>query len=206
MKNFSAILLCFIVALCLVQVTAALSASGITTSPTQVNALKPGDVISEVSGTINLPSSGDMTFNTDDAVEFYTQLDSARWSVSIVIGGIENPARTYGGKHVTIGGYDLAYPTRGYSSVALKFSMMGGTVPSSFTSGPITLVRVVETDPDGDQVGNAVYVNGTVISTDVMRANITRLNGDLTNLKASIDEKENTGVDLTVPLQKYQTA
>jgi hypothetical protein len=206
MKSFSIILLCSIVFLCLVQVGAAVTGSNIQTSPTQLNALKPGDVISEVSGVINLPTSGSETFNSDDSVEFYTQLDNAKWSISIVIGGIENPARTYGGKHATIGGYDLSYPTSGYSSVALKFSMTGGTVPSSFTSGTITLVRVIETDPDSNQVGAAVNINGTVINTASLQTQIDSAKVKLATLKADIDAKAALGVDTTLPLQDYNAA
>jgi hypothetical protein len=206
MKRLSIILFCSVVFLCLVQACAALTASNILTTPTQLNALKPGDVISEVSGTITLPTSGSETFNSDDSVEFYTQLDDARWSISIVVGGIENPARTYGGKHATIGGYDLSYPTSGYSSVALKFSMTSGKIPSSLTSGTIILVRVLEMNPDSLPVGAAVSINGTVISTEALSANVSRVNSDLTNLKADIDAKSNVGVDVTIPLQKYQIA
>jgi hypothetical protein len=208
MKSLSLILLCSIVFLCLVQAGAAVTSSGVTTSPPldQLNALQPGYVISEVAGTINLPTSGSETFNSDDAVEFYTQLDNAKWSISIVIGGIENPARTFGGKHATIGGYDLSYPTSGYGSVALKFSMTEGTVPSSFMSGTITLVRVIETDPDSNQVGAAVNINGTVINTQALNVTVNAVASDITNLKTAIDAKQSTGVDVTIALQDYQTA
>ena len=206
MKRLSVILLSFIVFLCLVQVGSALTASGITTTPTQLNALKPGDVVSDVSGTINLPTSGDQTFNPDNAVEFYTQLDNAKWSVSIVIGGIENPPRTFSGKHATIGGYDLAYPTSGYEQVNLKFSMTEGTVPSSFNSGTITLFRALETDPDSDQVGLGVYVNGTVLNPAALKTQLDNVKAKLVDLKASIDEKSALGVDTTGALQNYNAA
>ncbi|HXW98778.1 MAG TPA: hypothetical protein VEI51_03550, partial [Methanomicrobiales archaeon] len=159
MKRYAGILVCFLILVCLVQACAALSASGVTTSPSQVNALKPGDEISEVAGTITLPTSGTMTFNPDDSVEFYTQLDNARWSIAISINGNPNPARTFGGKHATIGGYDLSYPTTNYASVNLVFSMTGGTVPTTFPSGPVTLVEVQEVDPSDNPVGAAVFVN-----------------------------------------------
>ncbi|HVP25870.1 MAG TPA: hypothetical protein VMS81_07805, partial [Methanomicrobiales archaeon] len=62
MKQIHFILCATLAVFCLVQACAALTSSGITTNPSQVNALRPGDVISEVSGTVNLPTSGDMTF------------------------------------------------------------------------------------------------------------------------------------------------
>jgi len=208
MKHLSVFLLSVVVVLSLAQACAAITSSGITTSPTQVNALKPGDVISEVAGTINLPTSGDQTFNPDDSVEFYTQLDDAKWEVNIIINGIENPARTFAGKHATIGGYDLAYPTSNYQSVALKFSMTEGTVPSSFTSGNINLVRVQELDESSDQVGAAVYVNGTVVNTGALQTQIDGMRAKLATLKADIDAKNamNPPVDVSAAQAKYTDA
>ncbi|MDD1670627.1 MAG: hypothetical protein LUQ67_04870 [Methanomicrobiales archaeon] len=208
MKSHSVILLCFIGLLCLVQAGSALAGTNIQTSPpqAQLNALQPGDVVSEVSGTITVPTSGGMTFEPDDSVEFYTQLDDAKWSISIVVGGIENPARTYGGKHATIGGYDLSYPTSGYQSVALKFSMTEGKVPSSFTSGTITLVRVVELDEDSRQVGAAVNVNGTVINKEALQTQLGNVKAKLADLKSQIDEKAAANIDVSAAQAKYNAA
>jgi hypothetical protein len=207
MKHLSIILITLIGILCLVQAGAALTTEGqIQVTPPQVNSLKPGDVISEVSGVVRLPQSGEQTFDPDDTVEFFTQLDGAKWSISIVVGGIENPPRTYAGKHATIGGYDLAYPANDYSSVKLKFSMTDGTVPASFTSGNIILTRVLELDQDNNQVGAAVHVNGTVISTEALQANASAVLDDITALKAEIDAKSAAGVDVTLALQKYEAA
>jgi len=206
MKRLSVILVSSLVILCLVQACAALSSGGIVTNPTQVNALKPGDQITEVSGTINLPSSGDMTFNPDDSVEFYTQLDGASWSVSIVINGIENPARTFGGTHATIGGFDLAYPTTNYQSVSLKFSMTGGTVPASFTNGNIILVRALEVDPQSNQVSSAVYSNGTVINPEALQTQVANAKANIASLKADIDTKVAMGVNVDAAMQQYNAA
>jgi hypothetical protein len=207
MKYLKGILLCSVIILCLVQACGALTYEGkLETTPTQVNALKPGDVISEVNGVIVLPSSGGETFNPDDSVEFYTQLDDARWSVSLIIAGIENPARTFAGKHATIGGYDLAYPTANYEAVKLKFSMTSGTVPSSFRSGNIILVRALELDPDSHQVGAAVYVNGTVINPAALQTQLDTVEARLADLKASIDAKAVLGVDTSAAQQDYTAA
>jgi hypothetical protein len=207
MKHLSVILIALIGILCLVQAGAAVTAEGqIQVTPPQVNALKPGDTISEVSGVIRLPGSGDQTFDPDNTVEFFTQLDDARWSVSLIVGGIENPARTFAGKRATIGGYDLAYPADDYDAVKLKFSMTGGKVPSSFTSGNIILTRVLELDDSNTQQGAAVHVNGTVISTQALQANVSSVLEEGTNLKAAIDARGAAGVDVTVALQKYNAA
>jgi hypothetical protein len=206
MKQVHFILCAILAVLCLVQACAALTGSNLATTPSQVNALRPGDLISEVSGTVNLPTSGDMTFNPEDSVSFYTQLTEASWSISIVINGIENPARTFKGTHATIGGFDLAYPTSNYQSVALKFSMTDGTVPTSFTSGNINLIRAQELDSSSDQVGAAVYVNGSVINPDAQKAAVNQVNSDLSALKADIDAKNALGVDTSIAQQKYDAA
>ena len=206
MKRYAGILLCFMVILCLVQPCMAVTGSNIQTSPSQVNALKPGDEISEVSGIINLPTSGSETFNADDTVEFYTQLDNARWSIAIVIDGNANPARTFGGKHAAIGGYDLSYPTTNYASVSLQFSMTAGTIPTTFPSGPVILTQVTEVDPSSNQVGSAVFVNGTVISQEALQTQLTTLQTKLAGLKSDIDARNALGVDITSAQAKYSSA
>ena len=206
MKSLSVILLCSVVFLCLVQVGAALTTIGaITTTPSQLNALKPGDIVSEVSGTIKLPPSGDQTFALDDTLEFYTQLDNAKWSVSVVINGVENPPRTFGGKHASILGMDLAYVSTKYE-VNIKFTMENGVVPASFTSGNIILARALEVDPQANQVGAGVYVNGSVINPAALQTELDSVKAKLAPLKANIDAKSALGVDTTAAQARYQAA
>ncbi len=172
MKRLSVILLSFMVFLCLVQACAALTTIGsITTTPSQLNALKPGDIVSEVSGAVKLPPSGDQTFSLDDTLDFYTQLDNAKWSISVVINGIDNPPRTFGGKHATILGMDLAYVSTKYE-VEVKYTLENGAVPASFTSGNIILVRALEVDPQSNDVGAGIYVNGTVLNPEALQAQL----------------------------------
>jgi hypothetical protein len=208
MKRLSVILLSFVVFLCLVQASAALTTIGaITTTPSQLNALKPGDIVSEVSGTIKLPPSGDQTFSLDDSLEFYTQLDNAKWSASIVINGVENPPRTFGGKHATILGMDLAYVTTKYE-VEVKFTMENGVVPASFNSGNIILARALEVDPQSNQVGAGVYVNGTIINPAALQTQLDSIKAKLATLKADIDAKTalDPPVDTTAALANYTAA
>ncbi len=209
MKSLTAILLCSLVFLCMVQACSALSSSGsFTTTPslTALSGLQPGYNGIEVSGTILLPQSGDLTFNPDDTVDFYTQLNNANWSVSIILNGIANPAMTFGGAHADITGYSLSYPTSNYNQVALQFSLTEGAVPSSFPSGDIILVRAMELDSNSNQVGDAVYVNGTIFNPSELNANIATANTNLANLKADIDAKSGMGVDVSIAQQDYNAA
>jgi hypothetical protein len=195
MKRFHILVLAVIVAVCLVQAAAALTYEGqITTNPPQVNALKPGDIISEVSGTIRLPISGDMTFASKDSLEFYTHLNNAKWSIIVVVGGIENPANTYGGHRVSIDGWTLSYPSDSTEGgVKVKFTLTDGVVPPLFPSGDIILVRALELDSQSNQVGAAVVRNGTVINPEALQTQID-------------NEKAAMGVDTTAAIQKYNTA
>jgi len=207
MKGQTVILLCFVVSLCLVQACAAIVGEGqVTTTPTDVTALKPGDQVSEVTGTVLLPTSGDTTFNSDDSVDFYTQLTGASWSVSIVLNGITNPPRTFGGSHATIGGYDLSYPTANYNQVELQYTLTGGTVPTTFTTGNVILVRCLELDPNSDQVGQAYFVNGTVFNTAELQPEIDSLNAKLSALQADINAKVAMGVTVDTARQNYNSA
>ncbi|MGA2935061.1 MAG: hypothetical protein ABSD81_07920 [Methanomicrobiales archaeon] len=206
MKRLSVFLLVTFVFLCLVQAGAAITHEGqITTTPSQLNALKPGDIVSEVSGTLLLPPNGDQTFNLDDTLDFYTQLDNAKWSISIIINDIENPPRTFGGKHASILGMDLAYVSSKYA-VKVKFTMENGVVPASFNSGDIILVRALEDDAQSNQVGAGFYVNGTVINTQALNVTLNTVASNLADLKTAIDAKQSNGVDVTKALQDYQAA
>ncbi|MDD1664634.1 MAG: hypothetical protein LUQ32_04710 [Methanomicrobiales archaeon] len=207
MKRLTVFLLVIFVFLCLVQVGAALTYEGtLETTPTQVNALKPGDIVA-VTGTIKLPPSGDQTFALDDTVELYTQLEKAKWDISIVINGVENPyqARGTSPNKRTILGMDLAYITTKYE-VKIKFSETEGVVPASFNSGDIILFRALELDTSSDQVGPAVYKNGTVINPVALQTQLDNAKAKLATLKEDIDAKDALGVDITAARQKYNTA
>jgi len=208
MKRFHIILLAIIATLCLVQACAALTYEGqITVNPPAVNALKPGDLISEVSGTIKLPPSGDQTFASKDTLEFYTHLNNARWSVAIVIGGIENPPKTAGGHRVTVSGWELSYPESSTEGgVKVKFTLTDGVVPPLFPSGDIILMRALELDTQSLQVGAGVYKNGTVINPEALQTQINNMKARLAEIKTTIDEKSALGVDTTAALQKYNSA
>ena len=208
MKRLTVFLLVIFASLCLVQAGAALTYEGqITVNPPLVNALKPGDPISEVSGIIRLPTSGDQTFASSDNLEFYTHLNNAKWSISIILGGIENPPKTYGGHRVTMSGWELAYPASGYEEgVKVRFTITDGVVPPLFPSGDIILVRALELDSSSNQVGPAVFKNGTVINPAALQTQVDSMKAKLAELKASIDEKTALGVDTTAALQKYNNA
>jgi hypothetical protein len=208
MKSRYAMLICVLAVLCLVQAGAALTYEGtITTTPSAVNALKPNDIVSEVSGTVKLPPSGDQTFADKDSLELYTQLNNAKWSVSIVVGGIENPPKTFGGHRATIDGWELSYPLSNYEEgVKVKFTLTDGVVPALAPSGDIILVRAQELDSSSNPVGASVTKNGTVINTEALKPQIDAMKAKLAELKASIDEKSDLGVDTTVAQQHYDAA
>jgi hypothetical protein len=208
MKRFPIILATIIVSLCLVQAVAALTYEGqITVDPPAVNALKPGDPITEVSGTIKLPPNGDMTFASSDSLEFYTQLNNGKWEISIIGGGIEITTKSYGGRRATISGWELAYPLDNYEGgLKVKFSLKEGVVPPLFPSGDIILVRALELDSSSNQVGAGVYKNGTVINPAALQTQVDAMKAKLVELKTAMDEKEAMGVDTTVARQKYQAA
>ncbi len=202
MRSLTKILLCSVVFLCLVEACAALTYEKLE-ADRSVTALRPNDTVT-VTGILKLPPSGDQTFALDDIIEFYTQLDSAKWTTAIVVNGRENPQPGAGGKRTTISGMDLAYVATKYE-VKVSFSMTG-SVPSTFTSGDIILVRALELDSDSDIVGAAVYKNGTVFNPDVLKDQVARARADLASLKSAITEKASMGVVVTAAQQKYDAA
>lgn len=158
-------------------------------TPSQVNALKPGDVVSDVSGVIMLPPSDDVTFNMEDNLEFYTQLDRAKWSISIIINGVQNQPRTFTGNRASIPGMDLTYPLSNYE-VKVMFSMEDGIVPASFSGGEIILMRARELDTQNNQVGSAVLQSGTVINPAVMQTRPTVLQTPTANAALDKDQAD----------------
>jgi hypothetical protein len=204
MKSFTVILLCFVVSLCLVQTCAALTYEKMEVDRA-VDALRPGDAV-EVTGILKLPPSGDQTFAMDDTLELYTQLEKASWSAAIVINGHENTYPLYGGSagRKTILGNDLAYPSADVE-VKVSFSVTGN-VPSTFKTGPITLFRALELDEQSDQVGAAVFKNGTVFNPADLQPQMTKAETDLGTLRKSIDDVAAKGVDVSAAERNYTAA
>ncbi|HVN66090.1 MAG TPA: hypothetical protein VMT31_05710 [Methanomicrobiales archaeon] len=208
MKSRYTILICALALLCLVQAGAALTYEGtLVTTPTAVNALKPGDGVA-VTGVIKLPTSGDQTFASQDNLEFYTQLDKPKWAVVIrASDGREVASKDFGGKRAVISGWELAYPMDNYEGgLKVEFSLTDGTIPSSFTSGDIILFRAQELDSSDNPVGASVTKNGTVVNLNALKDQVAAVRVDLANLKTAIDQKVAMGVDVTKAQQKYNAA
>ncbi|RQD83848.1 MAG: hypothetical protein D5R96_02055, partial [Methanocalculus sp. MSAO_Arc2] len=100
------------------------------------------------------------TIRGTDTVEFYTDLHSARWHFTFIIGGrgIEWPPRS--GGRVTITGYDLSYPDD--YTIKLRVQLTG-EVPYVITTSDKTILRVRQLD-SGDRVrsGGEYLVTRTV--------------------------------------------
>ena len=208
MKRLKEILICSLVLLILVQACAGLTYEGqLTTNPSAVNALQPNDSV-DVSGTIKLPLSGDQTFASSDSLELYTQLNGAKWAISIQsYEGQEIASKEFGGKTASISGWELAYPSSNYESgLKVAFSLTGGSVPPSAPSGDLILFRALELDSASNQVGAGVFKNGTVVNTGALKDQVARAKVDLANFKSTIDEKVAMGVDVTKAQQKYAAA
>jgi hypothetical protein len=204
MKGFTGILTCFVVFLCLVQACSALTYEKLEVDRA-VDALRPNDTVT-VTGILKLPPSGDQTFALSDSLELYTQLEKAFWSAGIIINEHESPYNLYGGTpfRKTLLGNDLSYPSADIE-VKVSFSV-SGSVPSTFTSGNITLFRALELDDDSEQVGAAVIKNGTVFNPKDLETQVNGAQADLEKLRGSINEIAAKGIDVSVAERNYTTA
>ncbi len=144
------------------------------------------------------------TIRGTDTVEFYTDLGSARWRFTFIIGGrdIDWPPRS--GGRVTITGYDLSYPDD--YDIRLRVQLTG-EVPDVITTSDKTILRVRQLD-SGDRVrsGGEYLVTRTVVSPAELETAIETAKDELNDLKEKIDSAKKDGVDTSAVENHYNDA
>jgi len=198
MKGARVLLVLLVIAVCMIQAGSALKTSTIEVSPT--GDLEAGDTVS-VRTTVDLGSS---TFDEDNYLEFYTQLDrpTVHWEYAIGIDDKYPPVTTAGGSYLRIDGWVLSYPDDLHVTVQVS---LDGVVPATVSSGQLTVFRARQLDEDDEVVGTEVVKTVNVYNAAEVQAQIAAMEGNLAALKTSIDEKASSGISVG-DAQTYYTA
>jgi uncharacterized protein (UPF0332 family) len=181
---------------------AALSIGNIAISPS--GALISGQTQVSSTFTINFPVSGGKTFDEQDMLQLSTQMDSPTWTYTIVLDGVDSPAKTEIGTNVNINGWILSYPSK--REVSMKVTMTG-TAPTVNGSEEKVVIAVRELDSRGNMItGTEVAKKMMVINPAQIQQSIASAQGSLATLRSEIDAVAVPGLDTGAVEQKYAQA
>lgn len=120
--------------------------------------IEPGIDLTIDTTVSNFISGSGTTFPGSDTLQLYTDLDSPRWNISIVLNGIDNPRPLSTSRAVRISGFELEYPS-GTSGFDLQVRVsLQGTVPEGSTSANLTVLRIRQLDSSDNIRSGGEYV------------------------------------------------
>ena len=180
--------------------------NGVTVSNPVINPtgdLTAGTNVS-VSFKIDMVPSGSETFPKDNTLQIFTDLNNAKWTVTMVRDGVEHPVPQEFGRSVYLSGWVLSYPSSVQESLRVALE---GSVPSVTKSMNKTIVLVQELDKNNAVMPATIVTRERVIinPTDMTKDIIVR-ESDLQTFRAHIDNMTQMGVNTTAAEQRYAAA
>jgi len=188
----------------------AVSATAITVQPPTgipTGDLAPGTRINVETTVTNFIAASGTTFPGSDTLQFYTDLESPKWNIVIVLNGIDNPRPVTSSRTVRVPGFELEYPS-GTSGFELKVRVnLEGTVPEVSTTADQAILRIRQLDSNDNVRTNGEFiVTRTVVNPSEVKANIITAKSDLQAFKTDIDAAKEDGLDTSAIDAKYNAA
>ena len=184
-----------------------ISATAITVQPPTglpTGDLTPGTRVNIETTITNFISASGTTFPGTDTLQFYTDLDSPRWNIAIVLNSIENPRPVESSRTVRISGFDLEYPST--SELKVRVSLEG-VVPDVSATSDKTVMRIRQLDSSDNVRAQGEYIiTRKVINPAEVQTAIVSAKAELQTFKNEIDAAKAEGVDTTEADTKYNTA
>ncbi|MDO8873883.1 MAG: hypothetical protein Q7V05_14310 [Methanoregula sp.] len=144
------------------------------------------------------------TFPSGDDLQFFTDLESPKWTYTIIVNGIENLRPSMGGKTLTITGFELSYKPADEVSVRVTLE---GKAPAVTETTEKIIVRIQEMDVQGRPITSTkVERTGKVINTGEVPKVIAERDTELLTYRTHIDEKAVLGIDISAADAKYNEA
>lgn len=184
-----------------IQAVSAFTVSSITVDPS--GSLTPGTPVI-VSFNVELSGAGDETFTSGSELQMSTDLDSAKWSYSLVLDGVvaEQPQNT--GRVLSVSGWVLAYPSEMEESLRVTLE---GTAPSVSQTTNKTMIKIQEVDSHNNIVTSSVVERTAVIvNIAEIQSKVTEKESVLQTYRSHIDEKSALGIDTAAAEAKYSDA
>jgi hypothetical protein len=196
MKGFKTWIIVTTILLFCISAASAFSVSSVSIDPS--GSLIPG---TPVTVSYKVDTSG---FSSGDDLQFFTDLESPKWTYTIIVNGIENLRPTVGGKTLTITGFELSYKTGDEVSVR---ATLEGKAPAVTETADKIIVRIQEMGTNGAAITSTkVERTAQVINTGEVTAAIAARDTDLQTYQTHIDEKAVLGIDTSAAEAKYNEA
>jgi len=196
MKGFKTCIIVTAILLFCISAASAFSVASISIDPS--GSLIPG---TPVTVSYKVDASG---FSSADDLQFFTELESPKWTYTIIVNGIENLRPSMGGKTLTITGFELGYKTADEVSVR---ATLEGKAPSVTSTADKTIIRIQEMGSNGAAITSSkVERTAKVINTGEVTSAIAARDTDLQTYRTHIDEKAVLGIDISAADVKYNEA
>jgi hypothetical protein len=196
MKGFKTWIILTAILLFCIPVASAFSVGSISIDPS--GSLIPG---TPVTVSYKVDAVG---FPSGDDLQFYTDLDSPKWTYSIIVNGIENLRPSTGGKTLTVIGYELSYKSGDLVEVRVTLE---GKTPAVTETTDKTIIRIQEMATTGAAITTTkVERTAKVINTAEVPKVIAERDTELQTYRTHIDEKAVLGIDTSAAEAKYNEA
>ncbi len=190
-------------ALCLVQGAAAADfVQSVADVEPASGDLAPGEQVI-VHVIVKLTGSGENTFDTNDELEAYTELEDPEWDYSIILNKQGIP-KQMSSRYVRLLGWDLAYPDT--NEVTIDYAL-SGKVPAVTQTTDMAVFRLRQLDVNGNvPSGGELLIERKVINPgDVDKTRDLRKE-QIGELRTSIDEYTALSVNVAQAEQLYNQA
>jgi hypothetical protein len=196
MKGFKTCIIVIAILLFCISAVSAFSVTSISIDPS--GSLIPGTAVTV---SYKVDTSG---FASGDDLQFFTDLESPKWTYTIIVNSVENLRPSTGGKTLTITGFELAYKSGDEVSVR---ATLEGKAPTVTETTDKTIIRIQEMGTNGAPITSTkVERTAKVINTGEVPRVIAERDTELQTYRTHIDEKAVLGIDTSAADAKYNEA
>ncbi|KQC05498.1 MAG: hypothetical protein APR53_07390 [Methanoculleus sp. SDB] len=135
-----------------------------------------------------------------ESMDFFTDLDSARWIFTITRNGAGTPMAPRFGRYESLTGFELYYP----GSVTRIDISLAGKAPAN--PGTITLLRVRQFDTGGESAKDELAQNVRVVTEAEIDAAIAEAATAVAALRTQIDTADSEGIPVAAAEAAYSRA
>jgi hypothetical protein len=163
--------------------------------------LTPGTAVM-VSYKVQFAASSGETFPSGSELQMSTDLESPKWTWTLILDGVENPRPQATGRLLALSGFELSYPSTVDQSIRVTLE---GKTPSVDKTANKTIIKIQEVDSNSNIV-TTVERTTQVVNVAEINALISAKRTDLETYRTHIDEKAAIGIDTSVAETKYNDA
>ncbi len=196
MKGFKTWIIVTAILLFCISAASAFSVSSVSIDPS-------GSLIPDTPVTVSfkVDTSG---FSSGSDLQFFTELESPKWTYTISVNGVDNLRPSMGGKTLTISGFELAYKPG--DLVDLRATLEGKAPTVTQTADKI-IIRIQEMGTNGAAIAaTKVERTAKVINIGEVPIVIAERDTELQTYRTHIDEKAVLGIDISAADAKYNEA